>query len=459
MIKNTLVISRQFYNSVNKQENLSVIKSYGYEDAHEFFAGICDRLNLEYNFTNLNGYRFQNALEYREFSMYSAFVEGDVSPYNKIILSFTPIITKLGNTNIVQEVMPMVCKRMEMDINFLLNKNIKKICVLTSKFNSKNEISQDYNTLQMNVNSLNTINFDVIAFFPVKYLSMDTRFNSLTEYLDMAKYLQKKNSANDQFEYFELKKSILFGKCLASQIKGQWQKTFVFKFFTAIFSGKNDFYYDIEGVLKHGIIDNQLKNLKNFIDYINLSNVDFNLSIKVPADDLIEGTDDISNIDDTSRLPQQGINKSGRQRYKTQRKIRDQVIENYNYLCDCHDQKHFYFESSDSFNNYVEGHHVIPMNRQGDYWNDKKVNLDVFSNIVPLCPNCHSQIHLGSRRARLDILSEIFIRNEAKLLRVDRELDLAKLVSYYNIGLEDEEARYLIANARIKVNKKEIGQI
>ena len=90
---------------------------------------------------------------------------------------------------------------------------------------------------------------------------------------------------------------------------------------------------------------------------------------------------------------------------------------------------------------------------------DKKMKEDVESNIVALCPTCHAQIHLGSRRARLDIISEIFVRDEVKLKRVDKDINLIKLVSFYNIGLEKEEEKYLIQNATIKVQRKREGTI
>lgn len=458
-MNNTLVINRKFYESVNHEDNLKILKNFGYNNADSFFTAICNKLNNEYEFIKLKDYRFQTNEEARDFNMFSGFVEGEIAPYNKIVVSFTPISTKLGNTNIVQEIMPMIANQMKSNIAFLMDKNIKKICVLTSRFNKSNTISKDYNTLQMNVNSLNTINFDVIQFFGVKHLSTEVMFNSLNEYLEMANFLQRKNLSNDQFKYFSLSSGVLYGNALKSQIKGQWQKTFVFKFLTAIFSGKKNYKYNIDGVLVHGKVDNQLQNLQNFIEFINTTDIDFSTPIDVPVDDVIDSNDDIVNTDDVNRMPEQGVGKSGRQRYKTQRKIRDKVLQEYGYLCDCHDLKHFYFESSDSFNNYVEGHHMIPMNRQSEYWDDKKINLDVESNIVPLCPTCHAQIHLGSRRARLDILSEIYIRDEIKLRRVDPNIDLTKLASFYNIGLEKEEETYLLSNAKIKVFKKNEKQL
>lgn len=458
-MNNTLVINRRFYDSVNTNENLGVIRSFGYHSVDDFFTSICEMLNQEYDFVKLKDYRFLTNKESKKYNMFSGFVDGDVDPYKQVVFSFTPISTKLGNTNIVQELMPMIANQMKTNINFLIDDKIKKICILTSRFNLKNTISKEYNTLQMNVNSLNTINFDVIQFLKVKHLSPDTMFNSLEEYLEMAKFLQRKNLSNTQYEYFKLKDGVLYGDALESQIKGQWQKTFVFKYLTAIFSGKKRYKYNIDRVMKHVKVDNQLQNLEKFIEFVNNSDIDFTMTTEIPIDDVVDSNDDIENTDDVKRSPNKSIGKTGRQRFRTQRKIRDLVLQEHNYLCNCHDLKHFYFESSDTFNNYVEGHHMIPMNRQSEYWDDKEINLDVESNIVPLCPTCHAQIHLGSRRAKLDILTEIYVRDEIRIKRVDDEIDLIKLASYYNIGLEKEEERYLLSRAEIKVLKKEQGEL
>ena len=94
------------------------------------------------------------------------------------------------------------------------------------------------------------------------------------------------------------------------------------------------------------------------------------------------------------------------------------------------------------------------MNRQQEYYFDSSINLDIPNNIVPLCPNCHSQIHLGSRQARLKIISELYVRNKAKLLSFSPNLTLAILASYYNIGLEKEEELYWIKKAEKVIEER-----
>ena len=77
----------------------------------------------------------------------------------------------------------------------------------------------------------------------------------------------------------------------------------------------------------------------------------------------------LEDINDIHRKPERGIDSTGRKRFKTNKKIRDSVLAKANYLCDCNDSKHFYFESVE-LDNYVEGHHIVPMNRQQEYYFD-----------------------------------------------------------------------------------------
>lgn len=448
-----LVIQETFYESAI--ENIDILKEKGFASADLFFQGIIKKLNDEFSFLEIDGYRFSISNEDKDYSQYGAFIEGSDLPYEKIIVFFTPISSKQGNVIIEQSLMPTICKQMNLDITFLLNEKYKKIVVLTSKINSTNEVSISYNKLQMDINSLNTMNFDVIPFFAIKNLSTDTYFNSLTEYLEMSEFLQKKAQANSQIQLMWVKNNILYGNCEKSQLKGEFQKSFCFRFLSAIFAGGNDYKYNIDGVLnKLERIDNQFGNLKKFVGYAN-TNILKSIGIITPNDDdIIESDDDVKDIDDIHRIPDRGIDSSGRKRFKTQRKIRDSVLEKAHYLCDCDDTKHFYFESID-LHNYVEGHHVVPMNRQEEYYFDSNINLDVPNNIVALCPNCHCQIHLGSRQARLKILSELYVRNKAKLLTLNPNLTLSILASYYNIGLEDEEERDWIKRAeKIVTDKK-----
>jgi len=72
------------------------------------------------------------------------------------------------------------------------------------------------------------------------------------------------------------------------------------------------------------------------------------------------------------------------------------------YLC-CVDKNHLTFLSNG--NNYVEGHHVIPMFQQKNY----NFKLDDVDNIRSLCPNCHREIHSADNKT--EILTKLYSIN------------------------------------------------
>ena len=452
-----LVIQEEFFKSLGEQKNLEILKSKGYNSPNEFMQGIINKLNDEFNFFEISEFRFFLSKEESSlYSRYSGFVEGDNLPFENVVIFFTPIDSKLGDVIVEQSFMPTICNQMEKDITFLLNNNYKKIAILTSQINQKNEVSITYNKLQMDINSLNTLNIDVIPFFPIKNLSTDTKFNSLIEYLDMSNFLQKKSSANSQVEYLKVVDETLYGLCELNQLKGEFHKSFCFRFLTAIFAGGNDYKYDISNITnKLKKLDNQFENLSKFVNFANSKALNQIHIISPIDDDTIESDDDLDDVADIHRKPEKGVDGTGRKRFKTQKKVRDEVLRQASYLCNCHDKRHFYFESVD-LHNYVEGHHIVPMNRQEEYYFDKDINLDIPNNIVPLCPNCHCQIHLGSRQARIQIISELFVRNKAKLLSFDPNLTLSLLASYYNIGMQLEEEKDWLLRAEKIVKEKNI---
>ena len=450
-----LVIQEEFFKSLSEQKNLDILKSKGYNSPIEFMQGIIDKLNDEFVFFEISEFRFFLSKEEASlYSRYSGFVEGDNLPFEKVVIFFTPIDSKLGDVIVEQSFMPTICNQMENDITFLLNNSYKKIALLTSQINQKNEVSITYNKLQMDINSLNTLNIDVIPFFSIKNLSAYTKFNSLTEYLDMSTFLQKKSSANSQLKYLKVEDETLYGLCELSQLKGEFNKSFCFRFLTAIFAGGNDYKYDISNIInKLKKLDNQFENLSKFVNFANSSTLN-QIHIVSPIDDyIIESDDELEDITNIHRKPERGVDATGRKKYKTIKKVRDIVLKKANYTCNCHDKLHFYFESVD-LHNYVEGHHIVPMNRQEEYYFDKNINLDIPNNVVPLCPNCHCQIHFGSRQARIKIISELFVRNKEKLQSFDPKLTLSVLASYYNIGMKKEEEKHWLLYAEKIVKDK-----
>jgi len=109
--------------------------------------------------------------------------------------------------------------------------------------------------------------------------------------------------------------------------------------------------------------------------------------------------------------------------YKRDSKSLELAIIQANFKCEV-DKTHTTFLTK-SGKPYVEGHHLIPVSAQGDF----KVSIDVPSNIVSLCPNCHRQLHFGvGIDARLKQLLEI---KTPLLEKSGISINFEKLSEYY----------------------------
>jgi 5-methylcytosine-specific restriction protein A len=90
--------------------------------------------------------------------------------------------------------------------------------------------------------------------------------------------------------------------------------------------------------------------------------------------------------------------------------IKDQVIHAAHFSCEC-DTAHISFTSNATLQRYVEGHHLIPLQRQGLFPH----SLDVYANVVSLCPNCHRLLHLAVKREKQFYLDRLFDNRKDRL--------------------------------------------
>lgn len=103
-------------------------------------------------------------------------------------------------------------------------------------------------------------------------------------------------------------------------------------------------------------------------------------------------------------------------------KIIQSVLEKSNYKC-FFNEKHITFPSN-TRENYVEGHHIIPISLNDSF----KEELDCEDNVIALCPNCHKAIHLSTNEYKKDLLKYIIDNNNN--------------LSRFNITLEDLKEFY-----------------
>jgi 5-methylcytosine-specific restriction protein A len=59
----------------------------------------------------------------------------------------------------------------------------------------------------------------------------------------------------------------------------------------------------------------------------------------------------------------------------------------------------------------MEAHHIIPLHLQENF----QYSLDVYANIICLCPLCHRQIHYGVYKERREMLDAIFEQRKERL--------------------------------------------
>ena len=81
--------------------------------------------------------------------------------------------------------------------------------------------------------------------------------------------------------------------------------------------------------------------------------------------------------------------------YRRNQIIVTQALEGAHFCCE-HDESHKTFLSASTGKQYMEGHHLIPLKYQNEFDN----SIDVYANIVCLCPICHRMLHYGTKADR-----------------------------------------------------------
>lgn len=187
-------------------------------------------------------------------------------------------------------------------------------------------------------------------------------------------------------------------------------------------------------------IENELKlyNEEN-INYIKEDEENYNMTIDMEQDTIdkineayenkIEKAEDLSNNKKkkeelNNRIPELAQSQKGR-KYKTDDRIIKTALSECDYKC-FYDENHQLFKKKNG-QNYVEGHHIIPMSAQDDF----KFNLDRTENVVALCPYCHKAIHNGDENTVTDILIKIFKDREEELKKAGIMINIYDLYNGY----------------------------
>ncbi|MCF0117824.1 MAG: HNH endonuclease [Bacilli bacterium] len=113
-------------------------------------------------------------------------------------------------------------------------------------------------------------------------------------------------------------------------------------------------------------------------------------------------------------------------KYKTNPRIAKTALVIADFKCEINKADHITFISKNG-RQFMEAHHLIPMHAQKDFG----INLDRIENIVCICPNCHSAIHLGTDSVRLDYLKRLYDQRINGLRAVGIDISFGDLFSKY----------------------------
>ena len=110
-------------------------------------------------------------------------------------------------------------------------------------------------------------------------------------------------------------------------------------------------------------------------------------------------------------------------------KIAANALKKAKYRCSLNFE-HITFVSNKTKNNFVEAHHLIPM----QYQKFHEFCLDVPENIVSLCPNCHRAIHHATNEQKYKMLSRLLSEREQDLAERGISITRAELEKLYTFN-------------------------
>lgn len=90
--------------------------------------------------------------------------------------------------------------------------------------------------------------------------------------------------------------------------------------------------------------------------------------------------------------------------------IKLQTLEAAGFHCEIN-PKHNTFIAQSNGKQYMEGHHAIPMHYQDKFHQ----SIDVYANVICLCPVCHRLLHYGTETDKQPIVNQLYETRKARL--------------------------------------------
>lgn len=173
----------------------------------------------------------------------------------------------------------------------------------------------------------------------------------------------------------------------------------------------NEFKKELEDTISMNISVKELEAIEE-IEYQNqIENID--VGEKVEIEDKSEKKPEAKTVGNNKKWP------------RSAKKAKNAIVY-VDYTCEI-DSSHKYFICDRTKKNYVEAHHLIPMEFQHEF----DVSLDVEANIVSLCPVCHKKLHHSTFEEKKQLLKEIYNHRKERLQKCDIEINLKQIYSYY----------------------------
>ncbi|MEQ9006855.1 MAG: HNH endonuclease signature motif containing protein [Ekhidna sp.] len=116
-------------------------------------------------------------------------------------------------------------------------------------------------------------------------------------------------------------------------------------------------------------------------------------------------------------------------KYKRDIRVSKKALESAEYKCEF-DPEHETFTSLATGMPYMELHHLVPISTQSKF----DVSLDVESNIVALCPQCHREIHFGADDGKKEKIDRLLDHRGEAIHEAGIEIEREDLYKIYGMG-------------------------
>lgn len=149
-------------------------------------------------------------------------------------------------------------------------------------------------------------------------------------------------------------------------------------------------------------------------------------------DELMECNINADIVKDAYKTKPNPVTKGILNKYSKNPLIGKVAIKEADYKCENNNQ-HKTFISSNTKKQFMEAHHLIPINQQNAMWERFNVNIDCKENIVSLCPNCHRAIHYSRKDAKRELIESLYNAKKNNLISIGLNISLGELLDIYKV--------------------------